>query len=336
MATGVKQKQLLTSSAIRSFQRCRKEFQYRYEIGLRPVEDSLALKYGTAMHRAIELLETEGLEPAIWFCRSTDWRDPFTRHTLIAQIKAYDWRWSGDTSFGEVLENEQTFEESLINPDTGYPSNTWDVAGKKDAKYRLADGRIALRETKTISEDPQSDRYWRRLLIDPQITHYYEQDQHTDLPAETIIYDVIRKPTIAPMLATPIDDRKYTTRASRRDGIDYPAGTLYANQRETDETPEEWEERLYADMLARPDFYLARREIPRLEKDVDEYRYERWDIAKDIRATQLNGHWYRNPSKSNCDNCCFFGLCTGLVAWEPAQAPPEGFQIVENIHQELV
>lgn len=316
-------KQLITTSSVRCFKRCRREYLYRYEHGLRPVADSFALAYGSAFHRCVELLETSDLPNAIDYAMSTIWKDPFTRHTLTAQIRAYAQHWAGQLFISETLCAEQAFASELVNPETARPSQTFDVGGKIDAIVRLADGRLAIRETKTISEDPASDRYWRRLLMDPQITLYYIKARELGYEVETIAYDVIRKPVIQPALATPIENRKY-----KKDG------GLYANQREHDETPEAWGERLFADMMERPTFYLARREIPRLEQDVDEFRYEQWDVAKDIRSAQLSNRFYRNVGRQ-CDTCAYFELCSGLRQYEPGNVP-EGFQVVDNIHGELV
>lgn len=320
----VELKQLITASSMRCFKTCRRQFWYRYELGLRPTADSFALAYGIAFHSAVEILEKEGLDAAVEFCLGTKFNDAYTPHTLAAQIKAYDWRWKDEPLWEKTLEPEIVFQSELRNPETGRASMLFDLAGKKDAKGLLRDGRTALRETKTISEAPDSDRYWRRLLVDPQITLYYEHDQHTDNPAHTIIYDVCRKPCIAPYMATPIEKQK-----QKKDG------SLYANQRLTDETPEEWQERLFADMCERPNFYLARREIPRLEQDVAEFRQETWEVQKDIRHAQQTNRWYRNAGRFTCDNCCYFNFCTGMELFEPDQPPPIGFQIVSNIHPEL-
>lgn len=315
-------KQLITTSSVRCFKRCRREYLYRYEYGLRPAADSFALAYGSAFHRCVELLETTGLPNAIDYAMSSMWKDSFTRYTLTAQIRAYAEYWAGQPFIAQTLNAEQVFASDLINPETNRPSQTFSVAGKIDAIVLLDDGRCAIRETKTISEDPASDRYWRRLLMDPQITLYYLEAREMGYEVETIAYDVVRKPVIQPALATPAEKRKY-----KQDG------TLYANLREYDESPEAWGERLFADMIARPTFYLARREIPRLEQDVDEFRFEQWDVAKDIRFAQLNNRWYRNVGRQ-CDQCAYFDLCAGLRPYEPGTVPT-GFQIVENIHGEL-
>jgi hypothetical protein len=331
----VAQKQLATGSLLRAFKSCRKSYEFRYEIGLRPAEDSFALSYGRCFHECVDILETtDSVALAADHARASRWNDIHVPHTLAAQVRAYYEHWKNSPFIAETLLSEHAFNIDLINPDTNRPSQTFALAGKIDAIVRLPDGRMAIRETKTVSEDPgPNSKYWLRLLMDPQITLYYIAARQLGYEVETVIYDVIRKPSIAPAMATPLENRKYTTRASKRDGVDMPAGSLYAGQREHDETPQEWEERLFADMMERPEFYLNRRELPRIEQDVEAFRFETWDVVKDLRNAQLTNRFYRTVTRS-CDNCPYFGICTGLTPYEPGTVP-EGFTVVSDIHPEL-
>lgn len=325
MATGVATKQLVTASSSRTFKTCRKLYDYRYEQGIRLSEDSFALRYGSSFHECVEILERpEGtLVAAVEHAHTVAWADAFTRAMLAAQIRAYAEHWQNQPFIKHTHLTERPFRIKLLNPETYSASRIFDVAGKIDAIVTLWNDVLALRETKTISENPgNNSRYWNRMLMDPQITLYYLAANELGFDIQTVVYDVVRKPCIAPKLATPVEDRKHKT-----------DGTLYANQREADETPEEWEERLYADMMERPDFYLNRKEIPVLEKNADDFRAELWDVAKDLRQAQLSNRWYRNVTR-NCDNCPYFELCAGLKVIEPGMVP-EGFIVVNDVHPEL-
>lgn len=325
MATEVaEQKQIVTHSMLSAFRQCRKKCEFAYEYGIRPGEDSFSRWYGTHFHECVRLLTTKGISFAVEYARAQIWRsDPFPPRTLSAQIRAYYENWSDHPWIKKTLWSEQTIVQPLTNPETGRPSLTFDAGGKLDAIVELQDCRIAIRELKTMSEDPSDESsYWLRLLMDPQISHYFLLARAAGYEPETIAYDVVRKPCIKPLKATPVEDRKYTK-----------AGTLYANQRDTDETPDEWETRLYDDMTSRPTFYLNRREIPRLEQDLDAYAQELWDTAKDFRQAQLTNRWYRTVGR-HCDQCAYFGLCTGLKVFEPGSVP-DGFERVTDIHPEL-
>jgi hypothetical protein len=319
--------QLLTTSRMRAFKTCRKLHWFQYEIGLRPIVDSHALRFGTAMHQAIETAESIGVEPALTAIADTagQWPDPYTPDTLCALLTGYMQHYAEHPFRIEPIIHEQPFVIPLVNPETGSDSRTFSLAGKIDLLGTInGNGVTCLRETKTTGETP-GDKYWRRLLMDPQVSLYFLAARQMGYDVQTIVYDVIRKPSMAPGLATPPEARKY-----KKDG------TLYANQRATDETPVEWGARLIEDIASRPDFYYARREIPRLEQDLDLFKWEVWDIAKDLRQAQLSGRWYRNAGRWTCDNCAYFGPCSGLCQWEPESGiAPEGFQYVNNVNPEL-
>ena len=100
------------------------------------------------------------------------------------------------------------------------------------------------------------------------------------------------------------------------------------------ETPTEFAARLSEDIAGRPEFYFARKEIPRLSSDIEEFRAELWQQQQAIREAQKNGRWYRNPAQ-----CCTMGRCSYLDichAGIHADAPPAGFIRVENVHPELI
>lgn len=313
--------QVLTNSAIQCFKRCRKLYWFQYIKLLRTAEDAYVLRFGTAMHKAIEWLENVNLSAALVYVRQTEWSEArrYTPYTLAALIRGYAGQYEHCQHIAETIESERVFEIPIINPETGRPSRTFQASGKIDGVVKLHDSRSANRETKTTGNDITSDRYWRRLLIDPQISMYWLASPSI----KTTIYDVIKRPSINPKKATPEDKRKY-----KKDGA------LYANQRTTDEDPEAWEVRLLNDIHQRPEFYFVRRPIPRLEKDLHEFRYELWDVAKDIHLACLTGRFYRTVSYSTCDSCPFFDLCTGLTAWD-GESVPEGFQRLTTPNPEL-
>lgn len=103
------------------------------------------------------------------------------------------------------------------------------------------------------------------------------------------------------------------------------------------ETPEEYAERLTDRITEDPDRYFARREIPRLEADLEEARYELWQWGKILRECQRNGRWPRNTDACNgFGRCVCWDLCTTDFDPETDPAPaPEGWVRVDDIHQEL-
>lgn len=311
--------ELLTNSRMGCARTCLRKHQLRYELRLRPAEDSLALRVGSAFHRAKEF-EARGLD--VFEAVRGFGLDEYDEETVLRLVTGHQWRWQSDAL--ESIAPEQPFDLPLINPETGAATPTWRIAGKMDGIVRLADGRLALHEYKTTSDDisPGSD-YWIRLRLDQQVSLYFIAARASGFDVQTVLYDVTHKPSIRPYKATPAESRKYTK-----------DGKLYANQREADETRAEWGERLNDDIAARPDFYFARVEIPRLESDLEEFRAELWQQQLALRLSQRNGHWFRNTSACVTPGrtCEFMHVCHRT---DLDQTTPEGFVRVDDVHPEL-
>ena len=295
--------QKLTNSMRSKFASCHRAYQFAYVEMMRPLVPSEALTFGTAMHSLLECYWTNA-QPD--FSQATT-GDAYKDKTLLALFEGYCEKWSDDdaTRF-EHIAAEVGFEAPLMNPETSGVSKTWTLAGKIDAIAKeKATGKIFIVEHKTTSQDigPGSD-YWRKLSIDGQVSGYYVGAQSKGFDVENCLYDVIRKPTIKPLKATPEENRKY-----KKDG------TLYAGQREFDETPEEWYERLKADIAERPDYYFARVEVVRSADDLVDYLFDMWAVGREIADAERLGRFSRNPqSCSAFGKCEYFDVCTGCAS----------------------
>ena len=236
---------------------------------------------------------------------------------------------------------ERHFVAPLTNPATGARSRTWDLGGTLDVFVRHRDtGEHWVIEHKTSGEDlsPESD-YWDRLRMDSQISTYLVGGREFLPPGGELvgcIYDVIGKPALRPKLATPEAERKYTkpkkcTPCKGLGGHDDPtaesgyvrcevcngagkiASRLYANQREHDETPAEFRERLIEHVEEDPTRYLNRAEVVRLEDDELEAAADVWMTARNIREAERMGMHPRNPD--GCHRyrrpCDYWQVCVG-------------------------
>lgn len=288
----------LTNSMRNKFASCHRAFKFCYEDLKRPIKTSDALNFGTAMHQLLECywLGAEAEYPQV----DTE----YTAMTLKALFEGYRNRWQEqDNATYETVGTEMRFDAPLMNPETGGVSKTFHLAGKIDAIAReKASGKVVIVEHKTTSQDigPGSD-YWRKLPIDGQVSGYYCGAEALGHQASTCLYDVIRKPTIKPLKATPEDKRKYNK-----------DGSLSKACRENDETPDEWYERLTADIASRPDYYYARIEISRSDNDLMEYLFDMWAVSREISDAQRMNRWSRNPQACSVFGTCeYFGVCTG-------------------------
>lgn len=316
---------LLTSSRLSSARACQRLHRLRYIDGWRPVgEEARPLRFGHAMHAGLEAWlkapETERLDAAL--AGIPPGLDPFEQVTLEVMLRGYDARWADEPY--KVLGVEQEFVTEIRNPRTGRPSQTWKLAGKIDAMLLdLRDGRILICEHKSSSQDiGVGSEYWKRLRIDGQVSVYFDGARALGLDPDACLYDVLRKPGLRPYRATPEASRRYKA-----------DGSLYANQRDRDETPAEFRDRLIEAIAADPDAYYRRGEVVRLEAEIDEARWDIWQLGQQIRDAELEKFAPRNPDA--CvrfgRTCEFFDVCCG----EASLDDPARFTRVEKVHAEL-
>lgn len=249
---------VITRSSLAAFRTCARLYQYSYLKRYRSLHVAPALATGTLGHLGLEAWwraaqrgasEEERLDAAL--AAIAHEQDPYERARMSVLLAGYSARWGAEQ--WEVLDVEVSFEAEIIHPATGAASRTWVQGGKIDVVVRdPADGLIWIVEHKFTGEDfSVGSNYWRRLKTDQQISIYYQGAAALFGHLGEIggcLYDVIGKPTTRPLKATPAESRKYTK-----------AGALYANQREADETPEEYAARLTELVAATPtEFFCAR------------------------------------------------------------------------------
>lgn len=318
---------ILTVSRMRTRRDCARKHRLMYLDGWRPIHQGEALRFGSLAHTGLEA----------W------WRDDGTGR-LVAAIEAmagkgfdlyeqaaaeelmagYDARWGTDERY-EVVAVEETFFAPLMNPETGAASRTWVLGGKLDVRVvdRETGARLIV-EHKTTTENVSDpvDPYWTKLAMDPQVSQYYIGAESMGFAADGCLYDVLLRPRLKPYKATPEASRKYKAN-----------GELYANQRDRDETPEEYRARVAADIAENADKYFQRRMLARTDGDIREYLADVWAEGRTMREAELAGRAPRNP-----DSCHRFGTCPFWDACANGlrlEDHPEAFQKLEDVHPEL-
>lgn len=326
----------LTNSQIGTYRTCQRREYYSYRLGVRPDGQSKALRFGTMIHHGIELA-CKGMSPddavksVSDYYEGIQWsgvgnpRDIEIEHMQVAALlNGYFWYWhTPQVDFRDYLSvRTNVATERQFELKVPYQSKVF--AGKIDGIVELANAQKAIRETKTTSEDmaPDSD-YVAKLRIDNQISGYVLAAKSMGFAIDTILYDIIKKPTIRPLSATPEESRKYTKE-----------GKLYANQRETDESASDYYDRLWDDIVANPTKYYARYNIPRTDDDLAEWREEIIDTMKEMQES------YKKDRKSrNTSACLAFGRCPYLDVChsgiEIGGSVPPSFRQVQKIHEEL-
>lgn len=316
---------LLTVSRMRAYRKCARLEHLRYVEGWRPIEESEALRFGTLWHTGMEAWwlaardRTDRLAAALAAVEGRG-TDEYVQATVEELLRGYHNRWQ-DAPI-TALGAEEQFRAPLINPDTMQPSRTWTLGGKIDLRC-IVEGRHLIGEHKTTSEDiaPGSD-YWAKLQMDHQISIYTIGAETMGDPPQGCLYDVVRKPGIRPLKATPEEARKY-----KKDG------TLYAAQRETDETPDEYRARLREDIEANPDKYFARLDVPRTESQLRDFLADAWAQGRAMRESHLAGRAPRNPEACHAyGRCSFWDVCS--TGSDPADMPDK-YRRHEEVHPEL-
>ncbi len=325
--------QLLTNSRMSCFRSCPRRHQIRYELAIAPEEESIALRVGTAYHAALEAIDIGG-DPWSAITARGD-LDAYSAAMVAAMVTVHQEQRAGQTL--EVVASEVAFDLPLRNPTTGAASKVWRIAGKIDRIYRLPDGRLCLQDYKTTTEDmtPGSD-FWLRLSLDQQMSLYVLAARELGHDIQTIVYDVTERPMQKPHKATPVEDRKFTQKASKlADGTIRPAGSLYAGQRETDETPEEFAGRVAETMRAEPTRFFARHEIARTDGDLDDVRHEVWSQQLAMREMQRSGRWFKNPNACVSPyRCPYLSICAQSTQ-RLTDSVPDGFRKLADAHPEL-
>lgn len=356
-------RELLTVSRRRDFDACKRLHRYKYVLGIRAVRDAESARFGTMFHGGQETWWSVPLEPVrlemalakireIWCAGEGDHEpDEFELVRAEELMRGYHYRWIGDVYEPVAIEHE--FRIPLVNPATGARSKLYDVGGKMDGIVRDRAGGLWLVEHKTTTMDISlGSEYWNRLRLDGQVSTYYDACDTIGYPVVGCLYDVAKRPLLRPQLATPEDQRKMTQgkrcKTCKGTGL-HPyspaaacvdcngstwaeAPRLYAGQRDTDETPDEYRARVRAHIAENPDAYFMRGTVVRLDSEITENRYDLWHTAKLMRQLERDGIAPRNPDA--CvrygRTCEYFSVCSG----ETSIDDPVRFRR-SSIHPEL-
>lgn len=265
--------------------------------------------------------------------------DPYVAIKAEEMMRGYHHRWvEEDLAYG-YASVEQLFSTPLVNPATNRRSKTYRQSGKMDAT-QWRSGRLYLVETKTTSKPLDvSSTYFQRLALDSQVSTYYSVGARTGLDFAGCIYDVARKPQLSPYRATPLELRKYTQGKPCKiclgnkmltSPVDTPlveqmfpcpdcdgsgwkeAPRLYANQRDEDETPEEFRDRVRSAIAEAPDEYYRRVEVARQDDELEDHQKDLWQIGREMHAAKKLGIHPKNPDACERYNrlCPYWAACT--------------------------
>jgi hypothetical protein len=278
--------------------------------------------------------------------------------TVLTLNRFYGWYWADDQLV--PVHTEVPFVVPVRNPSTTGVSRTWEQRGVIDLISHRANrpDRLLLVDYKTTSKDmAEGSRYRRQKFhLDSQLTGYLYAAHECGLDVRTILYDVVRKPTIGPTDIPEVDAQGVKivvdpqgNRVKNASGIKWdekyagnpeapPQPKDYWKQSSSGDdklvtrpmTCEEWAVKLAADIEKRPEYYFARFEVPRTQADIEAWQKDQWDDANAMAIAEKEGRYPRNEQA--CDQfglCCYFETCcAGIDLLAPNARIPNGFQYV--------
>lgn len=316
---------LITNSRAKLYRRCKRAHRLQYVDGYRAVAVDEPLRFGNLLHLGLEAWWRQRLPsppqvalgdfmrpyPEPWALplvaaqaalAAAPHPDEFQQIVLQELLYGYTVRWGGDGY--QALAVETAFYMPLVDPATGQDSAIWDLGGKLDVMATRPDEPQVIIEHKSSGEDiGVGSNYWKRLRMDSQASIYFDGAKSAGFDPLQVVYDVVGKPKIRRLEATPEAERKYTkattTKGAGGGSVVVPP-RLYANQRAADETPDEWRLRL-RELLTSPEGqarYYVRDNVARTDAMMAMHRADLWAQAQEM----AQGTDYRNP-----DACVLYG-----------------------------
>lgn len=277
-----------------------------------------------------------------------DWE--VERQKLLVSFMAYLWYWQDDPI--EPLQSEVAFKLPAHSPRTGMPLPLKEQArvGKIDmvGRWRGMVGNVERKST-SKSLDPESD-FWERSQKDTQVSMYalafQDMREHglehygldgIDPEAERFgntLYDVWRKPTMRPAKLSQKDTAEFLESGQYFD-VDFEVQINYKDDGESihsilvdgwgaefefgksgkpaiREVPPMYGARLLDDIFNRPEYYFARKEIPRTAKDLRNFRVELFNILQAMKLYDKHGVWFENEQQCRATfPCPMIPICYG-------------------------
>lgn len=340
---------LITNSFLTTVKTCPRKAYWAYIAygnGIKKVRRNDALSVGDAVHEAIDQfvkakmrgvtdqaeLQKVAMDAGVerfnlTYAPDVDESWFVDRERIRAIVWAYVHRWWRADHDVEWVQSESVLESKIINPDTDRAIRDYLATGKIDKLFRK-DGKLVLRDHKTTSEQIHPGaNYWRRLIIDSQISHYVLTLARMGIIVDEVEYDVIRKPLIKPKKLSPketqevIDEQKYrgyTVRA-RLDGDRlWVDGERCVTNRSVakfsvQENYRMFFLRLCQELLSNDgqSRYFVRDVVPRMASTLSDYGQDLYDSTKLVHEMRKTQRWPMNTSQcTKFGECEFFRVCT--------------------------
>jgi len=320
-------------------------YYFNYVHKLRPTVDPEYFSFGRAMHR---LIEQSNRDPEATSEVPEDTLPstmPYHLAALRILLQEHSSHWAENNRSISWGASEQPFDISIVNPATNRPMRNFTLRGRPDCAITLDNGTQALYELKTTSSDidptsKQGANVWTRLILDFQISVYLLAARRQLPTIQTVLYDVIRKPSPKPHIVPLTDENglKIVLDAAGQRAINQRGGAFrqtaskeqgYVLQTRP-ETVEEYSIRIQEAISKDPTIWFRRSSISRTDQEIEDVASEILQAAHILRAAHHENRWPRHDH-----SCIGFTPCRWLPiclagGWSPGDPIPEGFSITQE------
>lgn len=223
----------ITATSVGSIQRCPRLYKLSYIDKLTPKDKPEYMSLGSLLHDGAEQWriakrngERNPLSAAIAQVNLDLPEASDMKTKALAMLEGYDMHWEGENLKYLQMEVPWVAEFESINTT---------LAGVADALVEK-DGKLYILETKTLASITPD--YIENLWSSRQAMMYM-QFMKSNLRISGVIFDLVQRPAMRRKLATPVEKRRYKVDKKTKEE------TLYANQRERDQTQGEY----YTDLV---------------------------------------------------------------------------------------
>lgn len=301
----------VSATEIRAFQRCERLHHYLYPLGYRPAERAHGLRFAALLHEGLHMWwaspKTDRLTPALERIdiaaeEAPTHVDDFDWVRADELLRFYHTTWNAEPL--AVVATRLDFQTQLLHPDTGHASPAIELYGRIPALAKDEESCVWIVQHKTTAE-ADAPLFWEHLALDITAVLHLVGARALGFEPAGILYDVLGKPRLAPLKATPDHLRRYRQ----------TDGGLYAGQRDRDETHQEFRARYSQSLWHSPHHICVRRAIPK--GDERAALRDVWILAHrihDARQRAAEGAWsLRNDGACLRWNhlCDFFPVCSG-------------------------
>lgn len=360
---------IVTQSQLGVLQICPYKHYLSYEKLIRPTTKRENFQIGHIIHKYLEYRakgDTDAVGKALALL---DNGLTLMRPVVIAMLSAYEWMWAKRDEKTEVLAVELEFKLPIPLTDHHVAGKIDEIIRTPDGKTILVEHKTAREDVSAVSS------YWQRRELDLQTTLYFWAAKQLGYDVQYVLYDVIRVPTLKPRRLSIVETRHLIDTGEYRTSVipgeepiiisknllvevpdhfidhfiptERDAPPYYLINKEIaevdekksgitiNETPTMYGQRVMHTMVKRHGDYLARRELPRGERDCEWVKNLLRELVWTLEWRWDNGVFEQNPKACHIPYTCeYWPLCSNRFDPESDELPSD-FRIAETQHEEL-